>query len=381
MKRRQFITGLGTAGAAALAGCTGGDDDDGTGAENGTENGNDDPVPAESGADDGTGSETGESEQSGELGNPSEAVESFVLAASRDDREMVTALLHPSHPMHPDNIENEEDQRIEFSTDETAVDDVTTELVTGDLTVDLALDRVENAALFFEEEQLATLFEDEQAALVDATVTEEGGKETRYLSIVLTHEGDWQILWQGPDASAPESVPEFDRRVVDGVTFDTETHRGRVQFVDSPVADQVTVESTNADAHTSTDTVPSTDYLEVGLDPDGDELLVCATVDGESAAVHREQYPPGERFVDDIAFEIDPEDDSREAIARVEFNQVESDGEVTVRSRRHEGRSSAEPARNLNYLVVGIDPSGDEVTVSLTDGGETEQLHRERYHG
>jgi hypothetical protein len=49
-------------------------------------------------------------------------------------------------------------------------------------------------------------------------VTEEGGGETRYLSIVVTHEGDWQILWQGPDASAPESAPEFDRRVVDEVT-------------------------------------------------------------------------------------------------------------------------------------------------------------------
>lgn len=383
MERRRFITALGTASTVVLAGCIGGDDDP----ENGAANGIDDSI--ENGADNSSGNGTGNDatpteggpdnggDASGNLGDPQVVVESFLTAAADHDIEAAADLLHPSHPFHPDNLD--EDMEFERALGDVTASTVETELVTKDVAVETVVERVAGAEFFFEEAQLADALEEGQSALVEATATG-GDQPLEYLSVVTSHDGEWRILWQGKVTDTTEPAPEFDTRVVDGIRFDTDEDRVRIQFVEYPVADEVTVESANTDTYASTDTTDTTDYLSVGLDPTGDEFVVTAINDGESRVVHREHYPPTDRVVDDITFDTDPENSPFDGTARVEFNDIESDGELVATSTRAGGESSIEPAGSATFLVVDIDPDGDEVIVTLTEDGETEEIHRERHH-
>lgn len=181
-----------------------------------------------------------------------------------------------------------------------------------------------------------------------------------------------RLLWQGEPAPE-ESISPFDRRVVDEVTFDTNEKRAKVKFVETPIADSVTVtsngpENTDDIVNTaiSTDTREMPDHLQVSLDPEGDEVIVRATVADETVVVHRERYPPSERLINDITYETDSEDNLFDGTARIEFNEMEIEGTVTAKSTRAGGESSLKPVRSGTFLTVDIDPEGDEVIVTLT---------------
>lgn len=363
MKRRHFFTALGSACVAGFAGCTSTADE------------TDDPTAT---ADDDTpSSDDTPAGPDTPAGDPTTVVESFVRAAVENDTAAARASLHPSHPFHPENRDGD----LTFGSlfDGAAIAAVETERVAEDPSAATVLDRVPGTAAAFEEEELADLLDGERSALVSATVTFEDHPPVEYLFVGATRDGEWRILWQG-EVPTTRPDPAFDVYVVDRVEF-TGDDRARVHLVADPVADSVTVESVETTASTTTDTVGSATWLSVGLDPAGDELVVTATLDGESTVVHRERYPPDERAVDDVTFDTDPEDSLYDAVARVTFNDVDSDARVTAAATRTESEVTFEPLSDVTFLDVGIDPGGDEVTVTVTEDGETTEIHRERYHG
>ena len=166
------------------------------------------------------------------------------------------------------------------------------------------------------------------------------------------------------------------------VVFDEGMDAARVLFVDAPVADSVTVRATNAYAERSSSTPGQIEYFDVSLDPDGDSVVVTATVDGETRPVHREQYPKSERVVDDVTDDTDADAEAFDATARVTFADDQADGTVTVSSTRGGSETTADLDGTVEPAVVGIELDGDEVVVTHTDAdddGETTERHRERH--
>jgi len=396
MKRRALLTALGTASVASLAGCIGDDENGDANGDDGTPTDEDgEPANGDDGAangDDGTptdeGTENGDGEQpSSDLGDPTAPIEAFVDAAEASDTDAAVALLHPSHPFHPDNLEDDE-WEFELSGSDAPIERLETAVLSEDPAPADVIGRVAGAEFFFEEDALADALNDGPAALVEARMVPETGDPATLLGVVTAHDGEWRLLWQGEPAQQEAAAPEFEARVVEEIQFDTDEHQARVQFVDSPVADSVTVESTgptDADGvvvtENTSDTPASVDYLDVSVDPEGDEVVVTATVDGEARVVHRERYPPDERLVDEISFDTDvEEDDPFGARARIELNDVEREGELRITSTRADGEISTDTTDSITFLTVGFDADGDEIVVTLTQDGETEEIHRERFH-
>lgn len=220
MERRRFLTALGTAGAATLAGCIGGGDDVANGADdetgNGTDDGTDGDTPTEAGTDNG-------GDASGDLGDPGAVVESFLTAAAEQDVDAAAALLHPSHPFHPDNLDDE--MEFERSLGDVTATTVDTELLTEDVTVDTVTERVTGAEFFFDEAQLTEVLDDGRSALVEATATG-GERPLEYLSVVASHDGEWRILWQGEATDTTEPTQTAVVEVTDDGKTE-EIHRER----------------------------------------------------------------------------------------------------------------------------------------------------------
>lgn len=366
MKRRQFITVLGTASATALGGCVNGD----TEPEPGTDTGpDDDRTPDEMPPDDAT-------RASGQTGGPEDVVESFVTAAADGDPTAASALLHPAHPCHPDNRTETVD--FDASLETLAADTVETERRSADVTVETMFERVPGAKAAYEAEQLTDVFAGKESVFVRSTAASDDGS-LAYRWVVTSQDEGWRILWFEEESDDTEQAA-FAARVVDSVQFDRDADRTQVQLLEAPVADRVMLESANTDAYTSTGTPETVTSLSVALEPAGDTVVVRATVDGESRVVHRERYPPADRIVDDVTFDEYPVDGPFEGSVRVAFDDVESDGTLTVRSARAAGKTSIEPASVASYLEVEADPVSDEVVVTLTEDGETTEIHRERNH-
>lgn len=387
MKRRQFIGALGTVGAAAVAGCVG---DDGDETDDPGNNADNDPSNTDNGTKSGTDGETGsgangetsstsgeqstseskddESRPPGPNGSPTETVEGFLAAVAEDDVETALDFLHQDHPFH--NMNSEETVNDDFGGAE--YENLETEVVNENATLEAVFSSIEGAEFFLREEIVSDVLDDSESVIVEATATVGEGQSTSFRSVVVASDDEWQILWQGRPA---EPAPEFDVVVVDEVVFDTETDQARVEFVESPVAETVTVESTIAG--TSTEALETTDSLTVDLDPSGDEVVVTATADGESATVYRAQYP--EQVVEEVIFD-DDSDDAFGQRARVTFADLESEGELTVTSTRGGGEARFEPANLVDYLTLGVESSGDEIIVTLTEDGETAELYRKRFH-
>ncbi len=95
-----------------------------------------------------------------------------------------------------------------------------------------------------------------------------------------------------PREISDEPIIDEAGRVVDTVSFDTSgaRHRARVEFADAPDVDVVTVESTVFGASATMDDPSATDTATITLDPNGDELVVSATIDGTTEVVHREPH-------------------------------------------------------------------------------------------
>lgn len=362
--RRKLLRALAAAGAAGVAGCTSATGSDGEPTRS--------PTTAETTTAEPTAQSTTESTttQAGS-DTPTAPVEAFIGA---EDVETFQAPFHPLHPFHPDNLSQEDAENLfESSSDP---ENVTVERVERDVTVEL----VESATLPGSDVETAAI-EDALAgadtAVVEATV--ETDAETETVQFVTISDGDgWLILAQGVPSTEQMAVSTLDIRVVAGVAFEPDADAARVQFVEEPVADSVTVEATSSGETATSNSPGSETYLQVGLNPAGDEVVVRATLDGESRVVHRERYPESDRIVDEVTFDENP-DDSRDAAARVTFDTAGETGRIRVSSTVYGGEAEAEPVESINYLVVGIDPDGDEVVVTYPVDGDTEEVHRERY--
>lgn len=369
--RRRFVAALSIASASAVAGCTGSPGSGGdattdapTSDATTTEPTTAEPTSEEPTTDDGEGSAADD---------PTAPVEAFIGA---DDVETFQSQFHPLHPFSPENLGAENAEALLGNA--TDPDSLTVERVDQEVTPAL-VDAATVPGTEVDDAAVADALDGADAAVVSATVTDPEGQtqETRFVTV--THDGEWVILAQGVPTQAEMEAAKLDARVVADVTFDADADTARVHVLENPVADSVTVEAANSGESRSSETPESLTYLDVGMDPDGDEVVVRATVDGESRVVHRERYPESERIVDDVEFVVDPETDDRDAIARVQFNDTDKEGRVRVESTVARGSGEAEPVGSLNYLVVGVDTDGDEVVVTYPVGGDTEAVHRERW--
>jgi hypothetical protein len=66
--------------------------------------------------------------------------------------------------------------------------------------------------------------------------------------------------------------------------------------------------------------------------------------------------------------------------ARVSFTGNQGDREVTAKSTVRGEEVALETSADDSWVFVGIDPKGDEIVVTTTVDGESQVVHRERYH-
>ncbi|RXK48376.1 hypothetical protein [Halorientalis pallida] len=354
MNRRRFVTALGAGGAVVLAGCTQGTD------------GSDEPTEIDTSTDVATGTGTEPT------GDPASVVETFLTAAAAGDRERAIELLHSDHPMHPDNVENDTEFRLD--TDIGSVERVRTDVETQAATAEDA-SSITGTDWVFEDGELATLLDGRDAVIVSARPA---SGSPAYRSLVATDDGAWRILWQGIETGSASDPPALHPRIVDEVTFADDGRSAEVRFAGSAPEGLVTVRSTVAGDEVSAESPAETGSLAVDLDPDGDEVAVTATVDGERRPVYR-QRTGTMRIVDEIRVRVpDDENNPWGTTARVVLADFESDGSLRAEATRSGGENTIEPAGAANYVVVQIDAEGDELVVTLTEDGGSEEVHRER---
>jgi hypothetical protein len=302
-------------------------------------------------------------------------------SAEANDSAVVGTNYHPIHPFHPDNWEGEKDE--EWLLSDGDVSSIELETTTKDVSAEIVLTAPVLKATDMKRKTVANALKGEKTAIVEAAVTRGNGvtQEIRYVTV--TADDGWTILAQGVKFTENKTNPNpapLEARVVDAVTFDSEEHRARVHFVESPVADSVTAKAKQKFSSRSSDTVQALKYLDVRLDPGGDELIVTATVDGDTRTVYRERYPSSHRIVDDVTYEEDPDSELFDATARVTFTGNQEGERLTVTSTVQGDEMTFEPAENATYGVVGINPDGDEIVVTVTADGTTKEVHRERYY-
>jgi hypothetical protein len=100
-----------------------------------------------------------------------------------------------------------------------------------------------------------------------------------------------------PTTTVPrgEDVPPEVADAVPGNAFEfvykEDVNRVKVNFLKEFEADSVTVRATESEFETSSSTPGPITYLTVSVAPEGDEVVVIVTVDGESGVVAREEVP------------------------------------------------------------------------------------------
>jgi hypothetical protein len=355
MNRRQFVTALGATGAAALAGCTQGTESD------------DETTETDTSTDAGT--ETGSTPD----GDPATVVETFITRAAEGDREGAVDLLHPKHPMHPDNVPA--DEEFEFGSSVASVERVTAEVRTRTATAADA-GSIAGADFFFDDGELASVLDGRDAAIVSAQAV--GERTIEYRSLVTTADGEWRILWQGVETEAASDPATLHPRIVSEVSVADGGGSADVRFAASAPEGAVTVRSTGAGDDVSVESPADAGSVTVDLDPAGDEVVVTTTVDGETRPVYRERTG-ARRIVEAVRVQPPENEDSPWGMtARVVVTDFESDGSLRAESTRSGAENAIEPAGAANYIVVGIHEESDEVVVTLTEDGETEEVHRER---
>ncbi|ELY63145.1 hypothetical protein [Natrinema versiforme] len=369
--RRRYLSGLAIAASASLGGCL----------SNAATNDDDPDADADDAPNDESEPDSETQPSSDDVsGTPETLLRQYVeTSAEASDPAEVGAYFHPIHPFHPDTLEAETAEAWLLKDD--PVSEIETETTDRDVTPNAVLSAPVLQASSIERDAVADALEGERTAVVDVSVIDESGETTAFNAVTVTADGEWSILAQGIETDdRPKEPSSFDARVVEDIEFDAEADRARVQLVDSPVADSVTAKAETAYSSRSSSTPAVIDYFDLSLDPDGDEVVVTATVDGETRPVHREQYPVADRAVDEISFDERPDTELFDATARVEFTGEQTGDRIVVESTVQGDEASIEPADTATHLTVGVDAEDDEVVVTLTDGEEPEEIHRERYY-
>jgi hypothetical protein len=387
--RRQYLGSFSLTAIAALAGCTDssgdGDDPSSQNTTVPTTDASTTEEPAPSTTDGSATEEPSTDEETTEASSDPPAADSPEAALRRyvetavEDPAASRYYFHPIHPFGPEKLSAS--QAEELFSDATQPQGFSLETSDPNLSAEAILQQSILRSADLKSSDVAAAIEGEQTALVEGEVTQADGESESNSVVTVTHDGGWVILAQAFQPSGDTAPPKsFETRVVDEVTFDTDADTARVEFVDDPVADEVTAKADVRYSERSSDTPKPIDYLPLQVDPEGDTVIVTATVDGETREVHREQYPPSDRIVDDIEFDDDPERDDREMVARVLFNDDQEDQGVTVAATISGSEATFDSISGVNYVNVGVNPSGDEVVVSRTADGESTVIHRERYY-
>lgn len=369
MKRRQYVIGMGSLGVTAgVAGCFGGDTDTpgGSGEDNGTDPDGDGGGATDTAEPDTeeTPDESGDQQDPDGAADPAAAISAFMTAVQDGGREEIAATMHPESPLNPANYDDEWEANFgqggyeEFETGEVDDSFAPESLLDGHNTG------------FVDEELIEEVFADEEAALVTVELSggleENGTEQTEW--VAATADGEWLAFLPGP-TDPPESPLAIQAQVVEEISFADDT--ATVAFLDVPGFEGATVETDSDDSTT----VEEPEEASVDVDPDGDAVVVTATVDGDTEEVHREGYPTNERYVDRVEY-----DDENEW-AQVHVTGETDADELLVESANSRGESSTDSPASTNYLGVGFDPAGDELVVTLRTDGEDEVVHRERYGG
>ncbi|MFC6974449.1 hypothetical protein ACFQL1_06860 [Halomicroarcula sp. GCM10025709] len=163
------------------------------------------------------------------------------------------------------------------------------------------------------------------------------------------------------------------------MTFDEQNNTAQIRLANSTSADTVSVKALNSSDVTSTAQASTDRVLELNLSQAGDEILVNATVDGETTTVHREQYPPAQRVVESVTFE-QSSDSTEVDSATVTFTGNQTGDRIVVRSTVRGVENTINTVETAAYAAVSINPEGDEVVVTIFDDGEATVVHRERYY-
>ncbi len=369
--RRRYLAGLSTLSLASLAGCINSLD-----GQNSPPTTNDTQTTADATPTTDGDATPGDESSDGDsiAGSPKQVVRAYVEAGYGNPT-AVRQHFHPLHPFHPDNLSDEKATKLLSS--EGALSEI--ELNTRD--VDVTAEMVQSAPLLrtadVEQETLADALADERTAVVETVVTTADGKRHVSRIATVTTDGEWTILALRIDPKSTQSA-QFEGRIVSKVTVDTDEDRVRLYFDGSPTAEKLTAKTTNARSSRSSTTPAAISYFDLYPDSAGDELIVTATVDGDTRTIHREQYPPSERAVEDVTYDDDPESDVFDAAATVSFADDRNGERYVVESTIHGGSVTLDPD-NPATAVVGVDPAADEVVVTRTTDGASDVVHRERH--
>lgn len=309
--RRRLLQGSGAAAMLALAGCLdtlGSESDDesnGDESDDGESNGNGDTTPEQI-----------------------DVVDAYLEAAADEEIETMSDLSHELNPYDPAAWVEE---GWEFrGGDGEDVPEYDAEMRTTDGDVEDVY-AVDGAEFWFHDVDLEDELEGESIAVVELTVSEE--TEERSLWVLVTEDGEWQILIQGSEDDTPDDPEEaFDEPIEDDADdvvvgidweydpddrfdsddeaetatddqddeFDFEVTQAEVILTDSPGLEAHTVRIESAiDGYEGEiggqDREPGSwagMRLYPMYDPDGDQIEVIAISDDGETVVHREQYEP-----------------------------------------------------------------------------------------
>ncbi|WP_436934442.1 hypothetical protein [Halovenus marina] len=137
--------------------------------------------------------------------------------------------------------------------------------------------------------RLGTESDDREIEFDSQRVSVSGTYSTDVLDIEFSESGDGS-----DDDQFGETPPEVENAVPDGAfefSYNEEQRRVRVDLVKEFEAERVAVQSVEAGGEISTADVGAINSLYVRVDPEGDEVVVTVTVDGETGPVARTEIP------------------------------------------------------------------------------------------
>lgn len=178
-----------------------------------------------------------------------------------------------------------------FTAEQHLLASVTFSPADSEMTVDLGM---QAPAAGQRREQLASAFRGAD----DEFSSSRSGSE---LSVTATYDGD-TVEFDAVDEDGLEQLPEgedlpaeVDAAVPDSAfefSYNPDTESVRVEFVEEIDADTVRLQAIESGYELSTTTPSAGMWVEVQVEPTGDEVVAVVTVDGKSGIVAREQFPP-----------------------------------------------------------------------------------------
>lgn len=177
--------------------------------------------------------------------------------------------------------------------DDNVLASVTFDADDGEVTADLAAQRpLDDATAGRFESRFGSESADHTVSIEDEQVTASGTYSEDVLDFEVTQPDRTTAV---PDASEPVDPPETVAAAVPDDAFEFTYEEGddrvRIGIAKELQADKVTFSAVEADYESSTSTPRSGLYMYVYVDPDGDTVIVTATVDGTSGVVARKEFP------------------------------------------------------------------------------------------